>query len=159
VYSTPFSTGTLGAILGGWQISGIFRTLSGAPLTLSSGADTGFIGRQGRPDQVHPDPYHPQKSRDQWFNLAAFVRPAPGSVGNMGRGVPRGPGSIKMDIALSRTFQVTENQRLQFRAEAFNVPNLTNLDNPVVNLNSPTFGRILSAQDPRILQFAVKYQY
>jgi len=159
VYSTPVATGIAGKIFGAWQISTLLRTSSGSVLNLSSGVDTGFIGRAGRPDQVLSNPYAPDKTRDHWLNPAAFVRPANGFVGSMRRGNPRGPSKVSLDVALSRTFRVRENQTLQLRAEAFNVPNLTNLDNPNTTLNNRLFGQITTAQDPRIMQFAVKYVF
>jgi hypothetical protein len=60
-------------------------------------------------------------------------------------------------MALSRSFQVREAQRVEFRAEAFNVTNSFIKNNPTVNLNSGNFGQITSAKDPRIMQFALKY--
>jgi hypothetical protein len=159
VYSTPFTNGWIGKLFGAWQISGLLRSSSGQVLDLSSGADTGFIGRAGRPDQVLGDPYPAEKSRAHWLNPAAFAKPATGSVGNMSRGTPRGPGNINIDMALARTFRVRERQTFQFRAEAFNMPNLTNLLLPTTSLNSNLFGRITTASDPRILQFAVKYVF
>jgi len=68
-----------------------------------------------------------------------------------------GPGFVGIDMGLTRKFQVREGQSIEFRAEAFNLPNHLNPGNPVTNLSSSTFGRIQSADDPRILQFALKY--
>jgi hypothetical protein len=74
-------------------------------------------------------------------------------------------------MALSRFFQVRENQRLEFRAEAFNVTNSIIMPptlvaapgfaagGPVANLNSNTFGQILNSRDARIMQFALKYSF
>ena len=45
------------------------------------------------------------------------------------------------------------------RIEAFNAFNWFRWGNPVTNFSSATFGRILSADDPRIMQFAVKYSF
>ena len=55
-----------------------------------------------------------------------------------------------------RDFDLARETRLQFRAEIFNVLNHTNFGLPVADLNSPSFGRILSAGSPRLLQFALK---
>jgi hypothetical protein len=57
------------------------------------------------------------------------------------------------------TFQVREAQKLEFRAEAFNVTNSFHANNPVTNLNSGNFGQVTSAKDPRIMQFALKYVF
>ncbi len=71
-------------------------------------------------------------------------------------------------MALTRMFRIREKQTLQFRAEAFNLPNHLNPAVPVSTTNSGAFGRIqadisgtsgLSAGDPRIIQFALKYVF
>ena len=68
-----------------------------------------------------------------------------------------GPGYWGLDMALSRTFQFRESQKLEARFEAFNVTNSLRRGNPDTNLQSGSFGRILTAADPRILQFSLKY--
>jgi len=92
-----------------------------------------------------------------YLNPKAFALPDMGTRPNMGRANILGPRTLQFDMALSRTFQVRESQRVEFRAEAFNVMNTVNLNDPVVNLNSNTFGQVTSAKDPRIMQFALKY--
>ena len=66
---------------------------------------------------------------------------------------------MNIDLALSRNFQVREHQTVQFRAEAFNLPNHLNAGDPNTTLSDANFGRILSADDPRIMQFAFKYVF
>ena len=109
-----------------------------------------------RVNQVLASPYGDNTVKN-YLNPAAFIRPAAGTLGNVGRGSIRGPGTSQFDLALSRTFQVRESQRIEFRAEAFNVPNSFHMNDPQTNLNSNTFGQITSARDPRIMQFALKY--
>jgi hypothetical protein len=63
-------------------------------------------------------------------------------------------------MAISRNVNVTQSQTLELRLEAFNVTNHFNPDNPAVNLNVGSFGRITAIQgEPRILQFGVKYGF
>jgi hypothetical protein len=62
-------------------------------------------------------------------------------------------------MALSRNFQVRENQRMEFRAEMFNVTNSLIRDAPTTNFNSNTFGQINSSANARIMQFALKYVF
>ena len=62
-------------------------------------------------------------------------------------------------MGLTRSFQIRENQDLQLRIEAFNLPNPVNPNNPTTARNDSNFGKIQSAMDPRILQIAVKYTY
>ena len=70
-----------------------------------------------------------------------------------------GPGSFTFDAELSRSFKVWESQSLQLRFEAFNVLNHPVFNNPTTTLTSSNFGRILTANNPRILQAAVKYVF
>ena len=161
VYDTPQFSNTMMRIVGtGWRVSGIFRILSGAAQTVSLGTDQALSATTDqRPNQVLASPYAPGKSVSLWLNPAAFAIPAVGTYGNVGSQSVYGPGSIRLDMAVTRTFRIREKQSVEFRAEAFNVPNHMNPGNPTASLNSPNFGRILSAADPRIMQFAVKYVF
>jgi hypothetical protein len=60
---------------------------------------------------------------------------------------------------MTKTFPIHESLNLQFRAEAFNLFNHTNFDNPVSVLNSPLFGRLTTAEPPRVLQFALRFNF
>jgi hypothetical protein len=64
-----------------------------------------------------------------------------------------------MDAAAMRHIVVSERTYFELRAEAFNVLNHTVFQNPGTTLSSQNFGRILSANDPRILQFALKFVF
>ena len=112
-----------------------------------------------RANQILADPYPAKKTIDQWVNRAAFAQPADGQWGNMGINNIVGPGSIRIDMGLTRTFRVRENQSVELRGEAFNVANHVNPNNPTTVLNNPLFGKITTVGDPRILQFAVKYAF
>jgi hypothetical protein len=162
VYETPQISNRALRILGsGWQVSGIIRVLSGPYLTVVAGLDNALTGTNTdqRPDQVLPSPYAANKGIDQWLNPAAFAQPAIGTYGTMGRANVVGPGSIRIDMGLTRKFQVREGQTLEFRAEAFNLPNHVNPGIPVTTLTDQLFGRILSANDPRVMQMALKYVF
>ena len=62
-------------------------------------------------------------------------------------------------LPIAETFQIREMKRLEFRAEAFNVTNSFNMNNPTTDFNSNLFGKVTSAKDPRIMQFALKYLF
>ena len=98
-------------------------------------------------------------SVSQWFNPAAFTANQPGETGTVGRNTLRGPGSWNVDMALTRKFSFKENQALELRAEGFNILNHDRYGNPVTSLTSSDFGRVRSALDPRILQFALKFVF
>jgi hypothetical protein len=78
------------------------------------------------------------------LNTAAFTEPGnPSAIGNTGRNAFRGPGLYSTDIALSRSFSVSrihEGLVMTIRADAFNVLNHANLNNPDNLYGSPTFG-------------------
>jgi hypothetical protein len=77
----------------------------------------------------------------------------------MGRANISGPGTFQFDAALSRIFQVREKQRLELRVEAFNLTNTLRPNNLVTALNNSNFGQITTAQDARVMQFALKYLF
>jgi hypothetical protein len=160
VAETPqVSNPTLRAVGSGWRLSPIFRVLSGDYMSITTNLDRALsgIGNQ-RVNQILSDPYG-DKSVNNYLNPAAFAMPALGALGNVGAGSIRGPGTWQFDAALSRTFQFRESQKLEFRAEAFNVTNAFRMNNPTTNLNSNIFGQVTSARDPRIMQFALKYVF
>jgi hypothetical protein len=152
-----FENATLRAVATGWRLSGIYRISTGSYLTVVSGQDYALtgIGSQ-RPDQILPDVYG-NKTLTNYLNPAAFSRPSDGKNGSAGRASVEGPGSWGLDLALSRIFPFRESQRLEFRAEAFNVTNSLRMGNPNTNTSNSNFGQITTAGDPRIMQFAVKY--
>jgi Carboxypeptidase regulatory-like domain/TonB dependent receptor len=157
--SPDFSRPALRILASGWRLSPIYRVLSGGYMSVASGLDRALVGSGvsgQRADQVLPNPYG-DKTISNYLNPAAFAQPALGTIGNVGTASIAGPGSWQFDLAVSRTFQITEVQKLEFRAEAFNVTNGFRMNNPNTSLNSNTFGKVTSAQDPRIMQFALKY--
>ena len=126
-------------------------------MTLTTSTDRALTGIGGqRINQILASPYG-DKSVNNYLNPAAFAQPALGALGNVGKGAVAGPGTWQFDTALSRTFQFNETQKLEFRAEAFNLTNSFHMNDPVTVLNQATFGQVLSAKDPRIMQFALKY--
>ena len=161
VYETPrASDRTLRALAGGWQLSGILRLQSGAFLSVTSGLDQALTGAAAeRANEISPGVFPATRSAALWLNPQAFAQPALGTYGNLGIANLPGPGMVELDMGLVRAFRIHEAHSLQFRMEAFNVPNRVNLMNPTTALNSPTFGKILGANDPRILQAAVKYAF
>jgi hypothetical protein len=172
VYETPrFSNGTLRTLTSGWRVSGILRVLSGSYLTVTSGLDNALTATASnmsnlnpkldqRPNLVLLNPFAPDKNVNRWLNPAAFAQPALGTYGNLGSSNILGPGSITLNMGLTRTFQIRENQSLEFRAEAFNLPNHLNPGNPgTILTNANNFGRITTGDDPRIVQLALKYVF
>ena len=152
----------------GWRLSGLYRITSGTPMTITTGADRQLSGQgsaggnnvygQQRPVQVLANPYG-NGSLTNFLNPAAFVQPAIGTIGNMGPLSISGPKFWQLDMALSRVFALRESGKIEARFEAFNVTNSLRPIKPTTTLSSNTFGQILGAFDPRIMQFALKYVF
>jgi hypothetical protein len=150
------------AIFGGWQISGILALQTGNPLTPVLATDRANIGTSNqRPDLIGDPNLHGKGTPNQWFNTAAFALPTAGTYGNAGRNIIQGPPIKNVDLALLKRFVISDRQAFQFRAEAFNLTNHTNFDNPNVTFGGATFGRILSANigHNRQIQFGGKYSF
>ena len=174
VIKTPeFSNRAVNAIFGGWSTSGILRVRSGAwqdvSISNESSGTGGNIGNQ-RANVVSDNIYGNQCKTDlrasnptcRWYNAAAFTYPTYGTLGTLGRATLLGPGEWNLDFGLNRTFNVVEGQALEFRMEASNVLNHTNLGSPNTSIGTGVnaqFGRITSAGGPRIIQFGMKYNF
>jgi hypothetical protein len=163
VARTPtFSNNTLRMIASGWSFSTIFQLRSGEPLNITLGTDAALSGfSQQRPDQIGATAYGEKSSLTDYLNRAAFAAPAPGTLGNVGFNSILSPGYWTWDEAISRQFQITEDQRLEIRAEAFNLTNSLRRGHPGTNYNQANnFGIIRSSiGGPRIMQFALKYVF
>jgi hypothetical protein len=83
-----------------------------------------------------------------------------GRDGFVGRNTVRADGFVNLDLALSKRFAFTDNQRLDFRAEFFNALNRANFGIPIHTIGSPGFGSAVETANPaRIIQFALKYSF
>jgi hypothetical protein len=179
VASTPkFSNRTEQIFLGNWTFSLSLIAQSGTDLSspsivldFSNNGNGPTGGLDQRPN-LAGDPYCHPKGRTCWLNPASFTTPAPYTFGNLKNNSLFGPGSILVNTGLSRNFQITESQLIQFRWEVFNLPNHANLYAPAVfgaGIGLPGFGQPTpgstaglgalnqTTNDPRTMQFALKY--
>jgi hypothetical protein len=162
-----FDQAWLRTLASGWQTFGIFTFQAGRPFTVAllpdfDNSNTGRsilgFGSNDRPNVVG-DPHLGHATPDLWFNTAAFAIPPYGSFGNSGRNILLGPSYQSISLSLVKNTTLREGMTLQFRAEAFNFLNRPNLNLPDIFAGSPTFGHILSAGDPRHIQFGLKLLY
>lgn len=97
------------------------------------------------------------------FAGQVFFNVEPGQLGNMERFFLNGPTYINVDASLFKNIRITETTRVQIRAEAFNLFNRANFGisaaQQLQNVNSATFGRLSTTFDPRILQFAARFEF
>jgi hypothetical protein len=162
VAQTPqFADPRLRLLVTGWRLSGIYRLSSGSPLNIVSGQDRALTATTNqRADQIVENPYAGSSAPlANYLSPSAFALPVLGTLGNMGRNSLSGPSTWSFDMALSRLFNVREGQRLEVRIEAYNVTNSFRAGNPNTTVGSNTFGQIRTSDDPRLMQFALKYVF
>lgn len=155
--------GVANAIIGGWQLNGILSLHTGFPLTVSAGDASGTNSRGSRANCIAPPNVFGERNSPlggyQWFDPNSYGPAAPGTFGTCGVGTVRGPGLHTLDLSMSKFFAFrTENQRLEFRAEAINVTNTPILNSPNTSLGN-TLGLLQSSQGARNLQLALKFLF
>lgn len=151
-------TSLLGAIAGGWQLSGIGTITTGRPFTvfMQTGVNNGapsWPNRIGSGKLEDP-------TVDLWYNPADFVAPPANTYGDSGRGILYGPGHVSLDTSLSKRFAIGAGANVEFRWDAFNLFNHPGFGFPNQNFDSPTAGRITSTVvDNRSMQFSLKVNF
>ena len=191
-YDLPFGKGRrlvsnsgagVDRLVNGWSVSTIISLQSGLPFSPQLGYNptgSGDTRNPVRPD-VNPNFRGSLYTKGttaqrvaQFFNPAAFLAPAYGTVGNLGRDTLTGPSYADWDLSLLKSTAITERVRAQFRVEAFNLLNHTNLATPneavfsagpsqgtaanqtAAVVQSPTAGVVTAAATSRQLQFGLK---
>jgi hypothetical protein len=174
-YALPFGKGQRwlnqagrweGGVINGWQLNGIGTLLTGFPFTPQVGSNRSGDGDTRNPDRPSLNPNFSGPvvvgTQAQWFNPNAFILPAAGTFGNVGRGVYTGPALADVDLSLFKELPLTEHARLQVRGEIFNLLNRMNLGTPNATVfsgtsTSPSAGLITTlATTPRQVQFGLK---
>jgi hypothetical protein len=157
----------------GWAVSGITRISSGFPVTMSTEGDNSLQGSQPNgvnqkaldlPDvipgllNINGDP----RNGLPYFNTSLFSPNALGTAGNASRRSFYGPGLLNFDIALLRNFRISDVKALQFRLETFNTFNHAEFFGPVAvsgDIDSNSFGQVVRAAPPRLVQVALKFSF
>jgi hypothetical protein len=183
----PKYSGFKGGLLNGWDISGIYTYQTGFPVRITSSADnelmySAFFEYPGEPTQLAP--FHkldPKGNGGYWFDPNSFTENATdssvplctdqpgfgcydpnllGQIGNARRTICCGPPINNFDFAVHKVLPMSESKRFEFRAEFYNMFNHTQFNNPDGNTTDGSdFGRILRAQQPRLIQLAVKFYF
>jgi hypothetical protein len=97
-----------------------------------------------------------------YFNPAAFSDNALGTPGDASRRSFYGPGMLNFDLALLRSFPLSESKALQFRMETFNTFNHVQFFGPAAvngDVDSALFGQVVKAAPPRLMQIALKFTF
>jgi len=183
IWDVPIARGApgiTGALLDGWQLTGVATMRSGQPLTAfvqnnwsrsqwspSIAPTTGL----DRPDLA---PGRTADSAvigrpDQWFDPSAFVLQPQGTLGNSARGAFRGPDLRTVDLSAMKRIPLRGNARAELRFEVFNVFNRANFANPTLiafagatagEAPLATFGRVRSTvTSARQMQLGVRISF
>ncbi len=198
-YDLPFGKGAEGItkkLINGWNVSGVTIAQSGDALTFFSQdagdaygtSTTSYLTGLATPDFAPTFsnanvkmPGGTKANLGEYFNLAAFTKPAPVAFGDAtatgygdtGVGGGTGPGQFNWDITLMKNTQITERVRMQFRADFYNAFNHTQFSDPgsgafgsigFINVTPvPDGGSLINdavthaSVNPRLIQFGVHF--
>ncbi len=171
VYELPIGTGRkygasmnkyMNGVVGGWQLGGIFTAHTGFPLTIKMSGDPSGTGARSFRANVIGTPNDPHQIGPGalWLDPTAYAQPTSGTFGNAGVGIVRGPGMNRMDLSLSKNFNITEHKYIQVRAEAFNFANTPIFLSPASQtITSSLFGQIRSSEGERNVQVVAKFYF
>lgn len=141
-------------LLGGWQLNTLWSFFTGTPFTVGSGIDSSGTGEFNDRAQVVGNPFAnvPASNRAAstyyYFNPTAFAAPAQGTYGNEMRNQFYGPGTKQIDFSVFKNFSITEQVKLQFRAEIFNIFNFVDYSNAIgTNVQGSNLGQVGSTYD------------
>ncbi len=174
IFELPFGNGrrwlnragAVDAIAGGWQFNGLTTMRTGMVYNPTLPNPAVSLGtskvQQWRPDRIAAGTVN-NPTPDRWFDASAFVRPCDASgcrLGNAGPNILTSGGAINTDFGLSKYFRLTEQFRLQFRWESFNVFNTPAFGRPNGNLESPDVGKVRgTVSSPRVMQWALRLEF
>ncbi len=160
----------------GWNLYPIVSWRTGFPLDVSAQMQTtgGNPGPSGEGDAgivnanlagpilyFNPNTPTPGQVGNNYFLASSFTTQGLAGCGcyGFGRNRLRGPGVFNTDMAVAKTTAITERINLELRADFFNIFNHPEFNNPDTNIGSTTFGQVTSTADPRIIQFAARFQF
>jgi hypothetical protein len=159
-----------GMLLNGWNMSGILTFQTGFPVPITSSDDyeleySAFFQYPGEPNILTPfQRMNPRGPGNYAFNPAGFDQPTDangnpiyGVFGDSSRTVCCGPGINNLDISFLKDAKLNEKTTVEFRSEFFNIANHAQFSQVDGNISDgATFGKALTARDPRLIQFALK---
>jgi len=142
---------------GGWQLSGVYQFQSGAPLGFGQALYTGDSSQIVLPSD--------QRNTDRWFNtdvfnrnsaqvLASNISTSPLRYSNIRQDTQR-----RLDLSANKTFRISEQFRMVFRADTFNARNEVVLQGPNTTPTNSAFGRITAQEPPRSWQFSLTLKF
>lgn len=168
VYELPFgkgrpflNSGPGSWVFGGWQLGGIVSLLAGTPDAHTINQNTTNVGGANRGDLVrNPNLPRSQRTIDKWYDTTAVIPGQPGQFDNAGRNLIVGPPLYNFDFSLNKNFHMPwEGHFIQFRFESFNFTNTPAFGRPNTAFGTAAAGTINAADEPRRIQFGLKYVF
>ena len=130
----------VGAVLGGWQLNGLFSAYTGTPLSVTASNNASAAGSSQIADCLSEPNYVKTGSNGLWIDPPAFGQPDEGRFGTFGPNSVRSPGLVSPDMVF-REVKISEELKLQIRFEALNVSNTVHFECP--NGRSVTSGSLM----------------
>ncbi len=158
----------LDKLANGWEVTAIATWNTGTPFTVFSGVDNSGSGiGADRADllvssvgkAVLGSGRSHQAEVNEWFDTAAFGINRPGTYGDTGKSILRGPRFFDTDLAAIKNTKITNAVSLEFRGEFFNAFNNVNFNSPDSVVTDSGFGQLTGASDPRVIQFGLKASF
>jgi hypothetical protein len=171
-YEVPSPRSLWPRLTKGWQLNSLFTFSTGQPVNILAGTNVSGTGENQDRVNLVGDPFASVPvltgtTAVQYFNPAAFAKPAAGSFGNIGRDAIYGPGFGSVDFSVFKKISIADRISAEFRVEIFNLLNRTNWANPTASYSSSSFGQLtqtfsngsapgLGVGEPRNTQLALK---
>jgi outer membrane receptor protein involved in Fe transport len=159
----PVHPGITGKFINGWQLSAIITYQSGFPIRIQDQDDTElessiFFESANTPQVTGNVQFLNPKNNagNYYFNISNFSDSNLGTFGNTPHALCCGPALSQTDMVVAKKTRISERFDTEFRSEFYNLFNHTQFENPDGNFSNATFGQILKARDPRVLQFGLK---
>jgi hypothetical protein len=156
-------SGVTNAVLGNWDLHGIFQARTGFALTVTTPDQTLQSPRAGfnRPDWLCSGQTNASGPDDTWIDINCFKAPPVGQFGTTGQNTITGPGYWNLDLGVSKNLYVDNRRYFTLRVEAFNVFNHPNWGAPSSDISDPgSFGKITQTFNaPRIVELVLKFNY
>jgi hypothetical protein len=163
------------AIVGGWKVSTIMSFHTGFPITVASNAfyTTSVNARASRANHLRTLKIV-HRTETNWFGtdpsvtscasgtdngVCAYSEQSATAFGNAAVGTERDPSYQQIDLALSKDFAITEGSHVEFRTDFLNAFNMVSLAPPSNNASNPLGQITNTVNEPRNIQFALKYVF
>jgi len=162
-------------LVGGWTASGIYTIASGGPFSVYAFPYYSSTDQMGSPftgrvrANLVANPYTVNQTPLDWYNTSAFAAPAPGTYGDEGKGILRGPYLMDLDMSFAKQFPIKERQKVQYRLDIFNVGSNwhSQFRTPDNDMSDCNYGSLagcngagtLNLWTPRTIQMALIYSF